>query len=265
MTDKIQLPEGVETFRARICQECGRPNGWHTDQCTSGRLDPPYRKMATVPAVVLSAVPAIIAAEREKWEAQLRECEEALRSTEAQFAEYRKDTTAPLSNETGKSIEKLSWQELLGMAVRNLNEGLRLQDQLEKTEAERDRAKASHYCTCGKEHRPSGMAGTDVIDAPGHPLGPDCRFLTWEEVAKKNQTKALEWRKVAKDREREVAQAKAKALAELREVLEGEIEKLERPNVAGEDLTSASIRAVKAQGIKDALASLADKEAIDKS
>lgn len=126
-------------------------------------------------------LPAIIAQEREKWEAE-QEVELAL-----------------------LGVEKCSGE---GIGFHNAR--------AEKAKDERDKAKASHYCTCGKEHRPSGMAGTGVIDAPGHPIGPGCRFLTWEEVAKENQTKALEWRKVAKERER-VIQSKAQALAELGE------------------------------------------------
>lgn len=42
----------------------------------------------------------------------------------------------------------------------------------------------------------------------------------------------------------------------IRESLEASIKELERPNADGEDLTSASVRAVKAQGIRDALAAL---------
>jgi hypothetical protein len=41
---------------------------------------------------------------------------------------------------------------------------------------------------------------------------------------------------------------------EVRERLEAEAEKLERPNKRGEDFTAATLRKVKAQGIRDALA-----------
>lgn len=42
----------------------------------------------------------------------------------------------------------------------------------------------------------------------------------------------------------------------LKEALEAQAEKLERPNLDGEDLTSATVRAVKSQGIREAVAAL---------
>lgn len=58
-------------------------------------------------------------------ERRLIECEEALRSTEREYAAFREQTLAPIKREHA-SIESTSWNELLGVAVRNLNHALRL-------------------------------------------------------------------------------------------------------------------------------------------
>lgn len=52
---------------------------------------------------------------------QLVECEEALRSTQAEFAAFREQMLEPIKAAEGESVESLSWDELLGVAVRNLN------------------------------------------------------------------------------------------------------------------------------------------------
>lgn len=52
----------------------------------------------------------------------------------------------------------------------------------------------SEECVCGKEHRPTRMAGTDAPFEPGDPKDPECRLLTWREVAEKNAQLAVERR-----------------------------------------------------------------------
>lgn len=88
---------------------------------------------------------------------------------------------------------------------------------LDQAERERDEAVAraeSPYCVCGKEHRDSKMAGAGP-DAPveqaGAPFGPDCRWLTWEEVTERKGRAAGARRKEAKDALVRADQAEAKA------------------------------------------------------
>lgn len=58
-------------------------------------------------------------------ERRLVECEEALRSTEREYAAFREQMLAPIKREHA-SIESMSWDDLLGVAVRNLNHALEL-------------------------------------------------------------------------------------------------------------------------------------------
>jgi hypothetical protein len=69
--------------------------------------------------------------------AQLRECEEALRSMGLEYETFRERMLSPIKGVEGKSIESLSWDDLLGVAVRNLNHCL-------TAEAERDALKERH-------------------------------------------------------------------------------------------------------------------------
>lgn len=46
----------------------------------------------------------------------------------------------------------------------------------------------------------------------------------------------------------------------LEQLLLGEAEKLERPNEPGEDLTAATVRACKSQGIREALSTLKEED-----
>ncbi len=75
-----------------------------------------------------AAAPALRKQGAEDAEKQLRECEESLRSLEQQHAQFREQMLEPLKDE-GRSIESLSWDELLGVAVRNANEAMRAADE----------------------------------------------------------------------------------------------------------------------------------------
>jgi arginine utilization protein RocB len=59
----------------------------------------------------------------------LRESEEALRSTQAEFDAFREQVLQPIRKRHA-DIESLSWDELLGVAVRNLNEALEAEQAL---------------------------------------------------------------------------------------------------------------------------------------
>jgi chromosome segregation ATPase len=71
----------------------------------------------------------------------------------------------------------------------------------------------SDECICGKDHRASGMAGTDYRE-DGLPKTEGCRALTWKEVAERNSQTAIDRRNEGKqaDRELETAQEKIKRL-----------------------------------------------------
>ena len=62
--------------------------------------------------------------------AQLRECEEALRSEREQHEAFREQMLEPIKGTEGKSIESMPWDDLLGVAVRNLNATLEAHDAL---------------------------------------------------------------------------------------------------------------------------------------
>lgn len=55
----------------------------------------------------------------------------------------------------------------------------------------------SDKCSCGKDHETGGMAAWATGRLPER--GPDCRLLTWKEIAAKNLDTARQRRKEAKD------------------------------------------------------------------
>lgn len=72
----------------------------------------------------------------------------------------------------------------------------------------------SPHCTCGHEHRPSGMAGTDLITDSGKPRKPGCRQLTWQELYERMQLSVGKRRKEGREfmRRAEAAEAKLEVL-----------------------------------------------------
>lgn len=52
-------------------------------------------------------------------ERQLMECEEALRCAEAEAAKWRTMIAEPVERTTGRSVNSLPWDDLLGIASRN--------------------------------------------------------------------------------------------------------------------------------------------------
>lgn len=75
-------------------------------------------------------------------EARLLECEEALRCTQAEFESFRIRTLGPITARH-ESIETMCWDDLLGVAVRNLNLALDRDAELAKVIAQRDAALAA--------------------------------------------------------------------------------------------------------------------------
>jgi hypothetical protein len=63
---------------------------------------------------------------------QLMECEEALASMQRYYDDFREQMLAPIKATEGASIESMSWDDLLGVAVRNLNHALDLDTGLRK-------------------------------------------------------------------------------------------------------------------------------------
>jgi hypothetical protein len=63
---------------------------------------------------------------------QLMECEEALASMQRYYEDFREQMLAPIKGIEGASIESMSWDDLLGVAVRNLNHALDLDTGLRK-------------------------------------------------------------------------------------------------------------------------------------
>lgn len=63
MPDSVELPEGVERLRIKICPECGKPSPQ-----TGGHIhDRGFSPVKQVAVVLDSDLPAILAAERERW------------------------------------------------------------------------------------------------------------------------------------------------------------------------------------------------------
>jgi hypothetical protein len=77
-----------------------------------------------VRGVVTSIIRAALSESPLTGERQLLECEEALRSTQEEYAEFRERMLAPIKGTEGESIESMSWDDLLGIAVRNIKMGL---------------------------------------------------------------------------------------------------------------------------------------------
>lgn len=73
-------------------------------------------------------------------------------------------------------------------------------------------------------------------------------FIRWESVGIQRQ---------------QAERALEAVLPKVRERLLAEAAKLERPNIEGGDLTSATLRAVKAQGIRDAFAAAFPQDVSD--
>jgi hypothetical protein len=122
MSDRSDLPEGAIDLAVN-----GHPESWRE----------------TIEAAVARAAPALRKQGAEEAENQLRECEESLRSLEEAHAEFRKQMLEPLKDEGG-SIESLSWDRLLGVAIRNGNEAMRAADERDQAlakgaEEERER------------------------------------------------------------------------------------------------------------------------------
>lgn len=91
---------------------------------------------------------------------QLLECEEALRSTQAEFAAFREQMLEPLKSTEGGSVESLSWDELLGVAVRNLNLVIKLDGQraLLRDALTEVMAHARPYLESGRKYANPAMA-----------------------------------------------------------------------------------------------------------
>lgn len=132
MPDPAQVPE--EAVEAVLAAELAR-----TGEELVG-ADLIERRKGEIRRELRPALPAIEEKVREEQGRQLLEAEEALRSTEAEYARFRKHVTKELRGDTGKSTESLSWDELLGVALRNGNEAMKQADRAEKAEAERDQA-----------------------------------------------------------------------------------------------------------------------------
>jgi hypothetical protein len=81
----------------------------------------------------------------------------------------------------------------------------------------------SPRCICGREHRPSGMAGTDLITDPGKPRKPGCRQLTWQELYERMQLAVGNRRKEAREFLRRAEDAEKQV-----EKLEADVELLSR-------------------------------------
>jgi hypothetical protein len=62
--------------------------------------------------------------EHEALARQLLECDEALRCVEGAYAAFREQMLETVKGTEGLGIESMSWDDLLGVAVRNLNTAL---------------------------------------------------------------------------------------------------------------------------------------------
>ena len=83
--------------------------------------------------VLLSDAEAAVLACEKRMGSELLECDETLRTIQADYAAFREQMLAPLKAQEGRSVESLSWDELLAVAVRNLNAAL---DERQRTVAE---------------------------------------------------------------------------------------------------------------------------------
>jgi hypothetical protein len=63
-------------------------------------------------------------------DAQLMECEEALRAVGQEYAEFREQMLAPIKGTEGASIESMSWDDLLSVAARSVTELKRTRETL---------------------------------------------------------------------------------------------------------------------------------------
>lgn len=114
MPDEIQLPEGAERFITIRCSQCKQQKGeGNPDHCPAGVAWPgPYapHRFRKVEFVDVSDIPAIIAQEREKWEAESRDSLEE-RIPDWMLSNIRDQLKADLLRELEATPKDKSWPE----------------------------------------------------------------------------------------------------------------------------------------------------------